>query len=260
MRGISKVIMNFYFDLHVSGIQNIPEKGPVIFAFNHINFWDPILIGMLTKRVKYSMAKKELFSVKKPLKWLGAYPVNTKPEKLKYADLTKDYSPLFFKQEGERFLEKINKYLLQEDKIKNLSELYHKQLTIYALKTGDGVLVFPSATRDNTYARIKKSKKGAAWHALQMNDKYEEDVKIISGAIVYTLDKEPFIGKSGKLPFKTDVHIHFDEPMTIEHALLEHYRAEPKEAAAELTDIINEHIASSVCLIHSKLNTRNINA
>jgi len=67
-----------YFRLRRVGMAHIPKSGPVIFAANHRSFLDPFVIGMLTRRPVYYVAKRELFE--NPLQaWLlnrlGAFPV-----------------------------------------------------------------------------------------------------------------------------------------------------------------------------------------
>lgn len=68
-----------YFRLERVGREHVPTDGPIIFASNHRSFLDPFIIGSMTKRPLYYVAKKELF--RKPLQgWilnsLGAIPVD----------------------------------------------------------------------------------------------------------------------------------------------------------------------------------------
>lgn len=68
-----------YFRLERVGREHVPHDGPMIFASNHRSFLDPFIIGAMTKRPLYYVAKKELF--RKPLQgWflnsLGAIPVD----------------------------------------------------------------------------------------------------------------------------------------------------------------------------------------
>jgi 1-acyl-sn-glycerol-3-phosphate acyltransferase len=67
-----------YFRLDRIGREHVPTDGPIIFASNHRSFLDPFIIGSMTKRPLYYVAKMELFQ--KPLQgWflnsLGAIPV-----------------------------------------------------------------------------------------------------------------------------------------------------------------------------------------
>ncbi|MDW7651676.1 MAG: lysophospholipid acyltransferase family protein [Bacillota bacterium] len=47
----------------VGGRENIPEQGPFILCANHISWWDPPLVGALTKHKVRFMAKEELFNI-----------------------------------------------------------------------------------------------------------------------------------------------------------------------------------------------------
>lgn len=72
-------IIKIVFRVQIEGIENVPQKGPVIICPNHISLLDPPIIGALLNRRIYFMAKAELF--KNPLfgyilrKGLGAFPV-----------------------------------------------------------------------------------------------------------------------------------------------------------------------------------------
>ena len=66
------------YRLRVVGRENLPESGPVLICSNHIEGFDPILIGIALKRQVFYMAKEELFHNKffaKILRGLGAFPV-----------------------------------------------------------------------------------------------------------------------------------------------------------------------------------------
>ncbi len=67
-----------YFRMKRIGREHVPQDGPIIFASNHRSFLDPFIIGAMTKRPLFYVAKMELFE--KPLQgWflnsLGAIPV-----------------------------------------------------------------------------------------------------------------------------------------------------------------------------------------
>jgi 1-acyl-sn-glycerol-3-phosphate acyltransferase len=67
-----------YFRLQRIGREHVPHDGPIIFASNHRSFLDPFIIGSMTKRPLFYVAKMELF--RNPLQgWflnsLGAIPV-----------------------------------------------------------------------------------------------------------------------------------------------------------------------------------------
>jgi glycerol-3-phosphate dehydrogenase (NAD(P)+) len=77
-RALMQPFFHLYFRLSRIGRENIPTTGPVIFASNHRSFLDPFIIGVLSRRPIYYVAKSEIF--KNPLvAWfvssLGAFPV-----------------------------------------------------------------------------------------------------------------------------------------------------------------------------------------
>ncbi|HEY5194712.1 MAG TPA: lysophospholipid acyltransferase family protein, partial [Solirubrobacteraceae bacterium] len=68
-----------YFRLARLGREHIPSSGPVLLAANHRSFLDPFVIGALTRRPVYYMAKRELFESRWQawlLNGLGAFPVD----------------------------------------------------------------------------------------------------------------------------------------------------------------------------------------
>ena len=62
----------------VRGRRNVPQKGPVILAPNHVSMLDPPLVGIVCGRWPYTMAKAELF--KGVLGWvieqMGTFPIH----------------------------------------------------------------------------------------------------------------------------------------------------------------------------------------
>jgi 1-acyl-sn-glycerol-3-phosphate acyltransferase len=69
-----------YLRMKRMGREHIPSSGPVILAANHRSFFDPFVIGTMTRRPVYYVAKKELFTYSRILSWvlnaLGAFPVD----------------------------------------------------------------------------------------------------------------------------------------------------------------------------------------
>ena len=80
MRIIMTVFFWIYFRMERMGREHIPAEGPVILAANHRSFFDPFVIGTMTRRPVYYVAKKELFGYSRVLSWLlnalGAFPVD----------------------------------------------------------------------------------------------------------------------------------------------------------------------------------------
>jgi len=78
-RAFLQPFFHLYFRLSRIGREHVPAEGPVIFAANHRSFLDPFVIGAMTRRPLYFVAKKELF--RKPLQRrvlnaLGAFPID----------------------------------------------------------------------------------------------------------------------------------------------------------------------------------------
>jgi len=65
--------------LKVLGLENLPEKGPLIIAGNHLSSLDTILLGGITPGANYAMAKRELFR-RRPIAWMwggcNVFPVD----------------------------------------------------------------------------------------------------------------------------------------------------------------------------------------
>jgi glycerol-3-phosphate dehydrogenase (NAD(P)+) len=68
-----------YLRMKRMGREYIPKDGPVILAANHRSFFDPFVLGTMTRRPVYYVAKQELFTYNRLLSWLlnalGAFPV-----------------------------------------------------------------------------------------------------------------------------------------------------------------------------------------
>lgn len=80
--GIIKVIFVFMFSCVFFaknyGNENVPEKGKVILAPNHLSNWDPPLVGAFLPRFIIFMAKEALWEVpflKYVMNWVRAIPV-----------------------------------------------------------------------------------------------------------------------------------------------------------------------------------------
>ena len=79
VRAILQPIFHVYFRMRRLGMEHVPKSGPVIFAANHRSFLDPFVIGTLTRRPVYYVAKKELFAHPVAgwlLNRLGAFPID----------------------------------------------------------------------------------------------------------------------------------------------------------------------------------------
>ena len=79
VRAILQPVFHLYFRMRRLGMEHVPRSGPVILAANHRSFLDPFVIGCLTRRPVYYVAKKELFAhpvVGWLLNRLGAFPID----------------------------------------------------------------------------------------------------------------------------------------------------------------------------------------
>jgi 1-acyl-sn-glycerol-3-phosphate acyltransferase len=78
-RAVLQPFFHVYFRMSRIGREHIPANGPVIVAANHRSFLDPFVIGTMTRRPMYYVAKQELFG-QRLLAWiltaLGAFPVD----------------------------------------------------------------------------------------------------------------------------------------------------------------------------------------
>jgi 1-acyl-sn-glycerol-3-phosphate acyltransferase len=62
-RTIFYIFFKVFNRLEVIGSENVPEKGGVIVAANHVSYLDPLVIGAALKRRATYIAKQELFEV-----------------------------------------------------------------------------------------------------------------------------------------------------------------------------------------------------
>ena len=50
MRFLAWILINIFYRVHTTGLENIPERGPAIVVCNHVSFMDPILLGGSIRR------------------------------------------------------------------------------------------------------------------------------------------------------------------------------------------------------------------
>lgn len=76
--GMLRIYLKLFNNWEVEGRGNLPVKGPVVLASNHISLWDPVVIGCSIKREIHFMAKEELFRIPvfgRFIRSLNAFPV-----------------------------------------------------------------------------------------------------------------------------------------------------------------------------------------
>lgn len=109
-RWFCKIFCLTFFRLHPAGRENVPDQGALVLICNHQSFLDPVLCGIFVKRPLYFLARDTLF--RGFFGWLIA-SVNTIPVKRGSADLAA------------------------------------MKTIIKKLKEGNGVCLFPEATRSS---------------------------------------------------------------------------------------------------------------
>ncbi len=62
-KGLASIVFNPLYRVEVVGAEKIPTSGSVLICSNHINNFDPIIVGISTPRPIHFMAKEELFRV-----------------------------------------------------------------------------------------------------------------------------------------------------------------------------------------------------
>ncbi len=75
---ICYIILKVFCRIELINYQNIPSKGPVIIACNHVSYLDPLIAGFGTRRRVYFLAKASLFKNRFfgwLIKRLGAFPL-----------------------------------------------------------------------------------------------------------------------------------------------------------------------------------------
>jgi len=56
------ILLPWYFDWTVEGTERLPESGAAIVVANHVNYLDPLAMGLALRRPLHFMAKRELFN------------------------------------------------------------------------------------------------------------------------------------------------------------------------------------------------------
>ncbi len=133
LKSIGIFLFKIFFGLKVEGKENIPKKGGVLIASNHISYLDPIVAGLACPRRLFFLAKKELFD--NPLfshliKSVGAIPI-----KRGYADLRALREAMRKIDEGKALL-----VFPQGRRTKRLDDGIKRGIILIAKKTGAPVV------------------------------------------------------------------------------------------------------------------------
>jgi len=79
VRAIAWLLIKVFWEFEVKGKENVPQKGGLILASNHVSYLDPVVLGVSLKRKIYFIAKEEVFKnifCHLFLSGLNAFPVN----------------------------------------------------------------------------------------------------------------------------------------------------------------------------------------
>ena len=73
------ILFKIFWKIEITGSDNIPKKGSLIVASNHVSYLDPVIVGISMKRKVHFIAKKEVFSTVLGnlfFRQLNAFPVD----------------------------------------------------------------------------------------------------------------------------------------------------------------------------------------
>jgi 1-acyl-sn-glycerol-3-phosphate acyltransferase len=71
-RGILFALAKVLLRLRIEGRRNVPRRGPLIVACNHVSHLDPPVVGSSVPRLVINMAKRELFKIGWLEKFMGS--------------------------------------------------------------------------------------------------------------------------------------------------------------------------------------------
>jgi 1-acyl-sn-glycerol-3-phosphate acyltransferase len=77
-KNVVKIALKPVYRYEIIGQENVPKDGGVLLCSNHIENFDPLLVGITTKRPVHFMAKEEIFKVpvlKNIVLMCNAFPV-----------------------------------------------------------------------------------------------------------------------------------------------------------------------------------------
>ncbi len=61
VRAISWLLLKIFWQMKVEGLENVPKKGAIIIASNHVSYLDPVALAASLNRKIYFITKKEAF-------------------------------------------------------------------------------------------------------------------------------------------------------------------------------------------------------
>lgn len=202
-----KLMLTIYFrSIEVVGREQIPQKGPAIFASNHPNSTvDPFVVGNLVGRKLNFMAMSAFFERKPVARFLsrcGVIPIHRR----------------------------------QDDPAKMDQNVSSFEAAFRALERGEAIGIFPEGvTHDDL--QIKKIKTGAARISLEAEAKsdFRLAVRVVPVGLNYM----------DKTRFRSDLLINVGEPMeakTYEEA----YRRDPQAAVKAMTEELQHRMEALI--------------
>lgn len=205
--------VNGYFrSIYIKGDENIPQKGPVIFAANHNSaFMDPILLAVRIPRRIYFLARGDVFNNKFAaaiFKMLNMIPV-----------YRADHDP--------------------NDMHKN-AQVFEK--CFQHLAKGRTIMIFPEGT-SKTERKLRPIKTGVARICLgaEKENNFNLDVKIVPIGINY----------SNPHNFKSDVFVNFGAPISVKE-YQKQFEANEREGVAELTERLKTELEKLVLIVEDE--------
>ncbi|MFT4626054.1 MAG: glycerol-3-phosphate O-acyltransferase/dihydroxyacetone phosphate acyltransferase [Myxococcota bacterium] len=192
----------FFQQVHVVGLQNVPEDAPVVFAGNHPNsLIDPVVVLCTSGRIVHFAAKDKLFAwpLGPILLALGAVPI---ARKMDYAD---------------------GKPRDNEDALSALKD---------ALGARRCIGIFPEGLSHDG-SELARLRSGAARIAVGLvADRPMLPLVVVPTGLTYVHRKS----------FRSRVLVQYGPPISVTPAHLEAWRADPRAAARALTDEIEAAI------------------
>lgn len=206
---LTNIFCRVYYHFDYTGLENVPQGKPVIFAPNHVNaFMDPILIGMTVKQQVRYFARGDVFK--------GAFA--------KWALNELNISPVYRIQEGYSEVKKNDKTFEE-----------CRQL----LLSNKTILMFPEGLCIQE-RRLRPLKKGLARIVFQTADSidFSKDILVVPIGINYSSAKH----------FRSKAVVHFGKPVSIlDYKTL--YQSDNVKGINEFTKILEDKMKPQLVII-----------
>ena len=202
----------YFRSIYVKGRENIPAKGPVVFAANHNSaFMDPILMGVEIKRALYFLARGDVF--KNPL------------------------AAAFFKQLN---MIPVYKPDLTPDEMHKNEFIFQK--CFEHLKNQKTIVIFPEGV-SRTERRLRPIKTGVS--RISLGAEKENDFNL--GVTIVPIG----INYSNPHFYRSDVFVNFGEPIRVSD-YKDVYQNDEKEGVYALTDRVKEELENLLVIVEDE--------